>query len=170
MMALLIGLGIAFAIGGLAYLSVEDEIDAARQTAEENGIDPDDFDTSDFSQKELAAADSAALDDDPDSEEEQLATQTFENAETAPESPVSFEPDQEQIVVALDADVDVDAPAQNVFNPETDTTTLSIGDSTVLSLLGDQTDISIGFGTQSETENGLSPFDVVLVQNRLEPV
>jgi len=60
-------------------------------------------------------------------------------------------------------------PAQNAFDPQADRTVLSVGDTVVLSLLGDKTDKTVGFGTQAETENGLSPFDIGLVHNRLEP-
>ncbi|MEO9682129.1 MAG: hypothetical protein ABJF86_06785 [Tateyamaria sp.] len=169
-MAILIGLSIAFALGGLAYLGYEDEIDEARRLAEENDIDLDDLDVSNFSTTAEADADENTLDVGLAPVKEQLTGPTLANTLTDVEPPVAFEPEEEQLVVELDAGVDVEAFAQNVFDPETDTTTLTIGDNTVLSLIGDQTDISVGFGTQAETQNGLSPFDIVLVQNRLEAV
>ncbi|MEP4248012.1 hypothetical protein [Tateyamaria sp.] len=169
-MAILIGLSIAFALGGLAYLSYEDEINEARRLAEDNNIDLDDLDVSNLSTAAEADADENTLDVDLALVKEQLTGPTLASTLTDVEPPVAFEPEEEQLVVELDAGVDVEAFAQNVFDPETDTTTLTIGDNTVLSLIGDQTDISVGFGTQAETQNGLSPFDIVLVQNRLEAV
>lgn len=175
MMAILIGLGISLAIGGLVYLNYEDEIDEARRLAEENGFDLDEIDFSDFARsaevadvpktealdEEVLDAKAAELEDEP------LPTQTFARAQAPSDPPLEFEPEQEQLVVELDADIDLKADATNLFDPETETTSLSIGEATVLRLSGDQTDVSIGFGTQSETESGLSPFDIVLVQNRM---
>lgn len=172
MMAILIGLGISLAVGGLVYLNYEDDIDEARRLAEENGLDPDEIDFSDFGRSadvpETEALDEEVLDAKAaELEAEPLPTQTFASAQAPADPPLEFEPEQEQLVVELDADVDLKAEATNLFDPETETTSLSIGEATVLRLSGDQTDVSIGFGTQSETESGLSPFDIVLVQNRM---
>jgi len=177
-MALLIGLGISFAVGALVYVGYEDEIDEARQLAEENGIDPDNFDVSDISDLLDERNAEAAQDrqdaapqpvDEVGGEDAQApSTQTFASAQTPAEPRVEFEPDHEQIVVDVDPEVDLAAPATNIYDPGSDTTTLTIGDTALLQMAVDKTDVSIGFGTPSETQSGLSPFDITLYQNRLQ--
>lgn len=183
-MGILIGLAISFAISGLVYLSYEDEIDEARELAEENGIDLNNIDLSGLSNQSpppVTAQDDAGPvvppqdglgDNDPaDLAETGLGADPAPMRQTlvedTPLDPVAFEPEDEQLVVAIENTVDLSAPATNSYDAETDTTTLAFGQMQVLRMLGDQTDVSIGFGTAEETRSGLSPFDIILDPARL---
>ncbi len=178
MVAVLISLGVSLALGAIAYFAYEDDLEDARQTArnfaEDNDIDLGDIfssgpDTTTPTEANNADTESAATDGDT-ADSLQPVDPTLQVAENALVQVVPFEPDEEQIVVELEEGTDINAPASNLYDPDTDTTTLSFGATAVLAMAGDQTDISIGFGTLEGAKNGLSPFDVVIHKARLQHV